>query len=117
SPEQILGAESVDARADLYSFGCVLYEAFTGRMPFTGKTVVHILQAQMAATAPPPSEIREGIPPSVDRALKKGMAKEPKDRHHTAGGRVRDLLANRASTRGGGRAENRGLFGRLFGRK
>jgi serine/threonine protein kinase len=91
SPEQILGAESVDARADLYSFGCLLYEAFTGRMPFSGKSVVHILQAHMQTTPAPPSQVRTGIPASVDRALLKVMAKEPRNRHQTADELIRDL--------------------------
>jgi eukaryotic-like serine/threonine-protein kinase len=119
SPEQILGAESVDARADLYSFGCVLYEAFTGRMPFTGKTVVHILQAQMASTAAPPSAVRPGIPPSVDRALKKVMAKEPRDRHQSAQELIDDLLRDRTpgATEPPPAEPARGLLSRWFGRK
>jgi serine/threonine-protein kinase len=121
SPEQITGAEAVDARADLYSLGCVLYEAFTGQLAFASRSVVQILQAHMTMMPPAPSQIRPGIPPVVDRALLKLMAKAPEARYQTADDLIRDLGGEVGSggSGGGGPEKKRtsgGFFSRLFGR-
>jgi serine/threonine-protein kinase len=122
SPEQILGAESVDARADLYSLGCVLYEAFTGRLPFAGRSVVHILQAHLKMVPLPPSQVRPGIPAAVDRALLKVLSKEPSGRQQTAEELIRDLSGEGPGTGAGAPPANPtrptgGLLARLLGRR
>jgi serine/threonine-protein kinase len=123
SPEQITGAESVDGRADLYSFGCVLYEAFTGQLPFPGRSVVQILQAHMGTMPLPPSAVRPEVPAAVDHALLKLMAKAPDARYQTADELLKDLGAEGgAASSGSGTGPDKGrssggFFSRLFGRR
>ena len=117
SPEQITGAESVDSRADLYSFGCVLYEALTGRLPFAGRSVVDILRAHMTATPLPPSQIRPGIAANVDRALLKVLAKNPEERHRTAEELIADVTGSPPGDSGEPGRPSGGFLSRLFGRR
>ena len=84
APEQIAGGP-VDARVDIYSLGCVLWEALTGRVPFERDSAV----ARMFAHAhdPPPSlsDARPGLPPALDGVVARAMAKQPADRYLSAG--------------------------------
>jgi protein kinase-like protein len=84
APEQIAGGP-VDARVDIYSLGCVLWEALTGRVPFERDSAV----ARMFAHAhdPPPSlsDARPGLPPALDGVVARAMAKQPEDRYLSAG--------------------------------
>jgi serine/threonine protein kinase/predicted ATPase len=79
APEQILG-DLVDARADLYALGCILYELLTGRRPFQGRTGAEVIRAHLRTGPPPPSELVEGVPPQLDALVLALLAKRPQDR-------------------------------------
>jgi serine/threonine-protein kinase len=83
SPEQARG-ERVDARSDLYSTGCVLYELLTGRPPFSGDSPVAIAYQHVRENPVPPSQVDREIPPWVDAIVLKAMAKSPADRYQNA---------------------------------
>ena len=82
SPEQSSG-EEVDARADLYSLGCVLYEMLVGQIPFTGPTPMAIMARHTMDTVPPPTIMREAIPDELEDVIMQAMAKTPADRFQT----------------------------------
>ncbi len=82
SPEQLRG-EQTDARADVYSLGCVLFAALTGRPPFTCGTVPATMLAQVNDPPPRPSEL--GVPSEFDRVMARALAKRPDDRYPSAG--------------------------------
>ena len=84
SPEQARG-ERVDARSDLYSTGCLLYELLTGRPPFTGDSPVAIAYQHVTENPIPPSRVDPEIPPWADAIVMKAMAKDPARRYQTAG--------------------------------
>jgi tetratricopeptide (TPR) repeat protein len=79
APEQILG-EPVDARADLYSLGCVLYELLTGKPPFVARTANDLAVAHLQVAPAPPSTIVPGLPPALDDLVLRLLAKEPSER-------------------------------------
>jgi len=83
SPEQARG-ERVDARSDLYSTGCLMYELLTGRPPFQGDSVVAIVYQHVRQNPIPPTRLDPDIPPWTDAIVLKAMAKSPKDRYQTA---------------------------------
>jgi len=76
SPEQTRG-EAVDARSDIFSFGCVLYEIATGALPFTGPSSLAIMHEIATAVPPPPSNLRPELPAAFDQLVAKCMEKEP----------------------------------------
>jgi serine/threonine protein kinase len=78
SPEQAKGRE-VDRRADIFAFGCVLYEMLTGRPTFEGDDVPEILGAVLKSD-PDWSRLPEGTPPSVSRLLRRTLKKDPRQR-------------------------------------
>ncbi|GAA4182765.1 Stk1 family PASTA domain-containing Ser/Thr kinase [Streptosporangium oxazolinicum] len=84
SPEQARG-ERVDARSDLYSTGCVLYELLTGQPPFTGDSPVAIAYQHVREEPIPPSQIDPDIPQWADAIVLKAMAKDPAHRYQSAG--------------------------------
>jgi tetratricopeptide (TPR) repeat protein len=79
SPEQIRG-DLVDARTDLYAFGCILYECLTGQPPFSAPTAREVLIEHLTQSPLPPSERVAGVPPRLDRLAMKLLAKRPQDR-------------------------------------
>jgi eukaryotic-like serine/threonine-protein kinase len=83
SPEQARG-ERVDARSDLYSTGCLLYELLVGRPPFTGDSPVAIAYQHVRENPVPPSRLDPDIPGWADAIVLKAMAKSPADRYQTA---------------------------------
>ena len=88
SPEQIRG-RPVDGRADIYSLGCVLYECLTGRVPFSKDINAAVIWAHVEEMPTPPSSVQSTLPPSIDYALAKALAKDPADRYATC----RELIA------------------------
>jgi serine/threonine-protein kinase len=84
SPEQARG-ERVDARSDIYSTGCLLYELLTGQPPFTGDSPVAIAYQHVREDPIPPSQIDPEIPQWADAIVLKAMAKDPAHRYQSAG--------------------------------
>ncbi|GAA1459243.1 Stk1 family PASTA domain-containing Ser/Thr kinase [Williamsia maris] len=91
SPEQARG-ESVDARSDVYSMGCVLFELLTGEPPFTGDSPVAVAYQHVREDPPVPSSIRREIPPQLDSVILKAMSKNPFNRYQSAGEMRSDLM-------------------------
>ncbi|WUH99317.1 Stk1 family PASTA domain-containing Ser/Thr kinase [Spirillospora sp. NBC_00431] len=83
SPEQARG-ERVDARSDIYSTGCVLYELLTGKPPFTGDSPVAIAYQHVREEPVPPSGVDPQIPQWADAIVLKAMAKEAENRYQNA---------------------------------
>ena len=80
SPEQAMGERTIDARSDLYALGAVTYEMLVGEAPFTGATVQAIVAKVLSAEPQSPTLIRNTIPPYVEGAVLKALAKLPADR-------------------------------------
>jgi len=87
APEQLEGRDA-DARTDIFAFGAVLYEMMTGRKAFEGKSHASLIGAIMHAEPAPVSSVQPLAPRSVDRIVRKCLAKDPDERWQTA----RDLL-------------------------
>ncbi|TQK18036.1 serine/threonine-protein kinase [Microbacterium sp. SLBN-154] len=85
SPEQAKG-EPVDARADLYSTGVVLYELLTGRQPFRGDSPVAVAYQHVSETPLTPSEVVETVPRALDTVVLRALAKDPFQRYQDAAG-------------------------------
>ena len=92
SPEQARG-ELVDARSDLYSTGCLLYELLTGQPPFTGNSAVAIAYQHVREIPKPPSALAADVPESLDRVVLKALAKARDDRYQDAAHMRTELLA------------------------
>jgi serine/threonine protein kinase/Tol biopolymer transport system component len=80
APEQLQGRLS-DARADIFSFGCVLYEMLTGRRAFDGENIASVIAAIIERPAPSAGDV---APASLDRLVKRCLAKDPEDRYQSA---------------------------------
>jgi eukaryotic-like serine/threonine-protein kinase len=82
-PEQARG-EAVDARADLYAAGAILYELLTGTVPFQGETVSETLARMLTRPALPPSRLVANVSPDLDALVLSALAKAPAKRPQTA---------------------------------
>jgi DNA-binding beta-propeller fold protein YncE/tRNA A-37 threonylcarbamoyl transferase component Bud32 len=84
APEQFEG-KPLDARADVYSLGCVLFECLTGSPPFTKEQDAALMYAHLMEEPPAASRARPQLPPAIDPVIRRAMAKRPVDRYDTAG--------------------------------
>ncbi|MEV6770901.1 Stk1 family PASTA domain-containing Ser/Thr kinase [Nocardia sp. NPDC051030] len=91
SPEQARG-EQVDARSDVYSVGCVLYEILTGEPPFTGDSPVAVAYQHVREDPRLPSHVYQGVPRELDSVILKAMSKNPANRYQTAAEMRADLI-------------------------
>ncbi len=80
SPEQAAASRTIDGRTDVYALGCVLYELLTGHPPFLGSTAQEVLARHTLDPIPPLRTARPELPASVERAVRKALAKSPADR-------------------------------------
>ncbi len=82
SPEQMRGRE-VDQRADIFSFGIILYEMLAGRRPFTGGSVVELMHAILKDDPPALSELHAQVSPQLETLVRRCLEKEPEHRFHS----------------------------------
>jgi tetratricopeptide (TPR) repeat protein len=83
SPEQGAGDQTLDGRSDVYSLGCVLYEMLAGEPPFTGPTSQAIIAKRFTDPVPSARRLRDTVPPPMDQAISKALARAPADRFAT----------------------------------
>jgi eukaryotic-like serine/threonine-protein kinase len=98
SPEQARG-EGVDARSDVYSVGCLLYELVTGTPPFTGDSPVAVAYQHVREDPKLPSSLNPGVPSELDAILLKAMSKNPANRYQSAADMRTDLMRALAGQR------------------
>ena len=92
APEQAQGV-GVDARADIYALGCILYRALTGSVLYDKDSDVEKLWAHIHEPPPALSDVRPELPPSLGDAVERALAKAPGDRQQTAGEFAHEALA------------------------
>ena len=100
APEQVEGS-NVDQRADLFAFGCVMYEMATGKKSFTGRSTVETLQRIAHEEPQPMGQIDAGLPIELQRIVGKCLVKEASSRYQHADELGVDLQALRADVEAG----------------
>ncbi len=98
SPEVVESARLVDTRADIYSFGCVLYHLLTGRPPFDGKYAIEITKKQVEEPPRDPRELREDLPSPLRIVVLRCLRKNPAQRYRSASELVAALQAIQLGT-------------------
>ncbi len=93
SPEQATGERDIDARADVYAIGAVLYEMVAGQPPYTGSTPQAVLAKSLTEEVAPLARVRPGVPAPVAAVVAKAMARRPADRY-ASGGELEQALAS-----------------------
>ncbi len=84
SPEQSVGDEAVDSRSDIYSLAVVAYELLAGSPPFTGPNPRAIMARRLVEPPPPLGVLRPELPPTVESAIRRALARRPSERFDTA---------------------------------
>jgi eukaryotic-like serine/threonine-protein kinase len=84
SPEQATAERQVDARSDLYSLGCVLYEMLAGEPPYTGPSAQAVIAKRFSEPIPHIRTVRESVPEAIEQVVTKTLAKTPADRYGSA---------------------------------
>jgi CheY-like chemotaxis protein len=92
APEQLVGEGEIDARADLYAVGVVMYECLTGRAPFEAASMVSLIGKVLTTEARPPVDVSGDVPPAVSALVMQLLAKNADDRPASAE-RLRELLS------------------------
>ena len=90
SPEQAWG-DPIDHRSDIFSAGSVLYEMITGQMLYLEEDLHKLLEMARRADIAPPSKLRKGVPPQLERIVMHALAKVPGERYQSAGDFATDL--------------------------
>jgi serine/threonine protein kinase len=98
APERFM-ERPIDARTDVYSLACVLFECLAGRRPFTGDNLATMMYAHLNTAPPPVSALRAGLPGGLDAVVARGLAKDPAARWPSAGAMA--AAARAALTSGG----------------
>jgi tetratricopeptide (TPR) repeat protein len=93
APEQVRDTREVDARADVFSLGCVLFECLAGRPPFVGEHVMAILAKVLFEEAPHVGALREGVPRALGDLIARSLAKDPAERPADASAVAAELAA------------------------
>src|SRR5437016_7655698 len=84
SPEQAQGkTKEIDQRSDIFSFGCILFEAATGKKPFEGQSVIKSLHMVVYEPAPPIVDFNPSAPPELQRIVRRCHAKDPDERYQS----------------------------------
>jgi len=93
APEMCRGDDHIDQRADVYSFGILLYLMMCGRLPFVDDSPHRVLQMQLVQLPPPPREVNADLTPEVAAIVERALAKRPDDRYPSMDALMRDLEA------------------------
>jgi serine/threonine-protein kinase len=93
SPEQAMGHADLDRRADLYSFGAVLFQMVTGVPPYEGEDSQEVVRKHLSAPVPAPESRKAGIPPWLSAVIVRALAKDRARRFQTADEMARALRA------------------------
>ena len=80
APEQADGFREVDGRTDIYAMGIILFEAATGKLPFTARTPIGLLTKHASEAPQPPRELNDDVPPLLENTILKCLEKDPEDR-------------------------------------
>ena len=92
APEQARG-QPVDEQTDIYSLGCVLYELLAGEVPYDGDNFVTVAMRHVNDPLPSIRNVRPDVPPRLDAAIQRAMAKDPSDRFDSMAGFAAELAA------------------------
>jgi len=95
SPEQVMGLDSVDPRADIYSLGATLYHMVTGVVPYEGKDPSEVMKKHLKAPLNPPDHVNPKLSAGISEVIEMMMAKKPDSRYKDCGDLLMDLRALR----------------------